>query len=140
VVWLVYLCGCGLFWAAADREHRQMLFVMAAGLVAMQIWKVVDLGAWQWLASAATWVAAAGAIARHGVTQSATVAGLLLLSAMCYALGRIGGVEFAPFVAPLWFADAFGVAALVVAGGPGIARLVRRLDLAGRSYDLGRDS
>jgi len=89
------------------------------------------MGHWQWLASAATWCAVTVACWRHSVTFST----LTLVSAMCYAIGRFGAFDFAPYMAPIVMADVFGIVALLVAGGPGVARMVGSI---GRSGDMGR--
>lgn len=85
------------------------------------------MGHWQWIASAATWVAIAGATQRH----SATFSILTLFSAMCYAWGRVAETGWGG--PPLVAADLFGFAALLSVGGPGVVNIIARM---GRRFAL----
>lgn len=103
-----------------DRNARYCLAYCSAGLLAMQLPQVVHLDDWRWLFSGAIWSAVAVASWRHSVTFFA----LTLTSATCYTYGRIGGYEFAPTSAPLFWADMAGLAALASVGGPHVARFI----------------
>lgn len=126
--WLLYLSACAVMLPCAeDRRARFCIAAFAVGLLAMQAWKVLDMGHWQWLASAAVWAAVTVACWRHSVT----FATMTLVSAMCYAIGRVGAFDFAPYMLPIVLADVFGVAALLYAGGPGVTRMVGRIRRGG---------
>ena len=137
VWWLAYfVMACAMLIGLTDRRAKHCVTLYLIGVTLMQVWKVAGLGDWQWLASGATWVVIADATRR----QSATFAGLTLLSAMCYAYGRVIGADFVPMIAPIVLADIFGVSGLLFVGGPGIANLARRADNAVRNRGRSRDA
>lgn len=127
--WAVYVILCGVLAAATRGAGRSALLLILCGLLVVQIYKVIPLGDVTWLAFAATWVAIAGLILRTdaGSRQAVTISTLTLTGAMCYPIGRIGGFAFAPgdpfFYSPLFWADMALIAAILFAGGAGIARI-----------------
>lgn len=129
--WAVYIALCGVLIALSRGGYRAALLLILCGLLAVQTWKVAPVGDLIWLCFAASWIAVAIAISavsdanrRHVVTISA----LTLISATCYPVGRFGGFAFAPgspvYVSPLFWADMALVSAIILAGGPGIARFI----------------
>lgn len=127
--WVVYVILCGVFAAISSGSDRRALLWLIAGLLIVQVFKVSWIGDLVWICFAATWVSIAGAIWRHSVTISS----LTLISAMCYPIGRMGGFAFSPgapiYASPLFWADMALVGAILLAGGPGIVRMVRAIDM-----------
>ncbi len=120
MVWAVLMAYAILASLAADSAHRPPMLYMLGGLCVAGVFLTGALGQLSWAAYAVLWSSAAVAVSRH----SGTTASLLLLSAMCYAWGRVAGYDFAvKWTAPLIWADLFGIAALLWSGGPGIARV-----------------
>lgn len=134
--WPVYLAISAALAVISEGRQRAALLWIIFGLLAVQVWKVIELGDMIWVAFAATWVFVAGAIWRH----SATICALTLLSVMCYAVGRMNGAAFAAgdpvWVSPLFWADMALVAAISTAGGRGVSRIFA--DSRARLADLRR--
>lgn len=131
--WLAYVGLC-IFGAlvVTDQRSRACFVYCAIGLVVMQAPKVLPIGDFQWLFSASIWCGVSVATWRHLVSFSV----LTLVSATCYLWGRLGGYEFAPTSAPLFWADMAGLAALASIGTPYVTRLLS--DTFGGG-SLGRD-
>ena len=135
IAWLVDNGLIWTFWVAltaglaliSEGRHRSALWIILLGLLVTQVAKAVFHPVtdqdFRWVALAAIWVAVSGAIWRHHVTISI----LTLVSAMCYAIGRFGGYDFAPGSPALFWADMAGLAALCVGGGRGVAMVGKRL-------------
>lgn len=123
-VWVALTAGLALI---SEGRHRSALWAIFLGLLVTQVAKTVfdpvNDQDFRWVALAAIWASVSGAIWRHNVTVSS----LTLVSAMCYAIGRFGGYEFAPDSPPLFWADMAGFAALCVAGGRSVAMVGKRL-------------
>lgn len=127
--WAVYLILCGVLAAATRGAGRSALLLIICGLLAVQIFKIIPLGEFTWVAFAATWVCIAGLILKSDASSRhvGTICALTLISATCYPIGRLGGFAFAPgspfYVSPLFWADMALISAILVAGGPGLARI-----------------
>lgn len=129
--WLVYIGLCTFVaLVVSDRRVRICLLYSVVGLTLMQAPKVLPMGDFQWLFSASIWCGVSVATWRHLVPFSV----LTLVSATCYPWGRLGGYEFAPTSAPLFWADMAGLAALASIGIPYVTRLLSNT-LGGGSMD-----
>lgn len=104
-LWVALALGLALTCQGAARRG---LFIVAGGLLAMQLIKLAPVGLHNILAGF-LWVTIGGdAIRRHLVTSGC----LLVLSGLCYFGAEVSAAPWDFLSFPAAYADAFGVAAL----------------------------
>lgn len=101
--------------------RAEMGFVILVGLLSMQWMKEIFHPQYWWVASFLIWVTAGGVIAanqRQFSGSGGLVVLLLVVSGVCYPIGRFAGESFALGSKALLIADVLGLAALCIVGGP----------------------
>lgn len=127
--WVLYSALCAALASFSERAERHALLVILAGLLVVQAPKLAGIEQSLWLFFAVTWTVCAATIPQVGakLRHTVTISTLTLCSATCYFIGRVFGFEFAP-AWPLWhsvlfWADMFLLGAILISGGPVIARV-----------------
>lgn len=119
-MWPKYVGLAVVLAAFSAGPYRKSLLTILLALLLAQAFKPLQIGDAMWVAFAFVWIVAAGAIWRHSATTSI----LTLISATCYAWGRIGGFPFAAgtpmWASPLFWADMALIAAILFAGARGV--------------------
>lgn len=125
--WLALLSVTALLWLASeDRQARRLLALMIAGVLAMQVGKILPLGDTIWAFSAFIWFVVASLAYDAKSRQSDTFAALMLVSVMCYTVGGLGGAEFARMAPLIVIDETVAWVAVFKVGGPGLVNRISR--------------
>lgn len=122
MIW-VALLATAIFLAIVswgDKPSRRALLACAAGIVAMQIFKVANMGNLIWLCSASVWASVGVYLLKVNGRDTAICAFLLIASGLCYAAGRAAGGQFATGNPLMIAADLLGIIAMLLGGWRGV--------------------